>query len=62
LIVDVVFKKLKAGSYKEAKELVLQVLASRVGFELESARILSVYIKIRTFVIWIQSSNERYAS
>jgi ribosomal protein L20A (L18A) len=51
LIVDAVLKELKAGSHKEAKELVLQVLASRAGFEPESVGILSVYIKIRSFAI-----------
>jgi hypothetical protein len=61
LVVDAVLAKLKSGCYKEAIELVAQAEVQNGQFDDFDCSSLSVYQKIRTFVLWIQGSDERRA-
>jgi hypothetical protein len=54
--------KLKSGSYKEAVELVGWANENGGAFELEDYTTLSVYQKVRAFVLWIQGSDKRRAN
>jgi hypothetical protein len=59
LIGDAVFDHLKAGTTKEAKELLQRVLNGDAnGVFPTDCLTLSVYMKIRTFVLWIMASDE----
>jgi hypothetical protein len=63
LVVDVVLDKLKSGLYKEAIELVAKANDSLdSAFDYKTCSALSVYIKVRAFVLWIQGSDERRAT
>jgi hypothetical protein len=63
LVVNAVLDKLKSGSYKEAAELVAEANDSSDSiFEYETCSTLSVYMKVRAFVLWIQGSDERRAA
>lgn len=61
LIVDAILTALKRGTYKEAIELVAEINDKGGVFSAECCLSLSVYQKIRAFVLWIQSSDERRA-
>ena len=57
---DAVLDKLKSRSQKEAAELVAEANDSPDdAFNYETCSALSVYIKVRAFVLWIQGSDER---
>jgi hypothetical protein len=63
LVADAVLDKLKSGSHKEAAELVAEPNDSPDGaFNYETCSALSVYMKVRAFVLWIQGSDERRAT
>jgi hypothetical protein len=61
LVVNAVLDELKSGTYKEAAELVSQANTAGGVFTSEDCSALSVYQTIRTFVLWIQGSDERRA-
>jgi len=60
LIVDAIFATLRSGSYAQAKELVDNTGSG--SFAQETCASLSIYMKIRTFVLWIQRSDDRRSS
>jgi hypothetical protein len=57
--VKAVLTELKSGTYKEAAELVDKVNNNRGSFTGLGCSSLSVYQKIRAFVLWLQGSDER---
>ena len=60
-MVDAVLKQLKSGTYKEAAELVSIVEANGGTFSRNQCSALSVYQKIRAFVLWVQGSDDHRA-
>jgi hypothetical protein len=57
--VNAVLDELKLGTQKEAAKLVERVNNNRGAFTGLGCSSLSVYQKVRTFVLWIQGSDER---
>jgi hypothetical protein len=58
LIAESVFKHLKSGTTKDAQTIINSVLEGNGQFPTECAS-LSVWMKIRTMVLWIMGSDER---
>jgi hypothetical protein len=59
LIVDAIFAKLKAGDYAQAAALIEKT--GNKAFTQGDCSSLSIYMKIRTFVLWIMKSDDRRA-
>jgi hypothetical protein len=59
LIIDAIFITLRTGNYAQAKELVDTTGSG--SFTEETCTGLSIYIKIRIFILWIQRSDDRRA-
>jgi hypothetical protein len=62
LVVGDILAKLKSGTHKEAAELVAKATENDGAFCLSDCSALSVYQKVRAFVLWVQGSDERRAS
>jgi hypothetical protein len=62
LVVDAIFKKLRSGDRAQVVELLARTADNGGTFDGEDCRGLSIYMKIRAFVLWIQGSDERRAA
>jgi len=60
LVVNIVLNELKSGTQKEATKLVEHVNNNKGAFTRLRCSSLSVYQKVRTFVLWIQGSDKRH--
>jgi hypothetical protein len=61
LVVGAVLKKLKSGDHDGAVQLLAKAEACDGHFNASECSSLSVYQKVRAFVLWIQGSDERRA-
>jgi hypothetical protein len=59
LVVGAVLKQLKSGTYAEALALVAQTNDGNSTFDSVTCSALSVYIKVRTFVLWVMADEAR---
>src|SRR5947199_8842323 len=61
LVVGNILAQLKSGTYKQVAKLVTTANTNRSVFAPNECSALSVYQKVRAFVLWIQDSDERRA-